>query len=66
MSNLLKIARKQINSYKKELLYLLASANTIHDFCLLAENFYKDNKNEIENIKSKKISRKINKISFTL
>lgn len=66
MSAILKISRENLKSYEDELLYLLASGNTILEFCLLAQIEYENNKNDLENIKLKKYLKRMKNITNAL
>ena len=66
MSTILKLSREKLKLYEDELQYLLANGNAILEFCLLAQIEYKHNKNDIQNIKLKKYSKRIRKITDKL
>ncbi len=57
---------EQLNKYEKNLYYLYASANTIHEFCLSAESEFSNYKNELQKHKLKKINKKLKKITKIL
>ncbi len=66
MNLFLKETRNLIKKYERNLLYLLARGNTILEFCLSAENICKGNKNDLQNIRLKKATKELKKISDIL
>lgn len=66
MSAILKLSREQLKSYEDELLYLLATGNTLLEFCLLTQSEFKENKNDLQNIQLKKYLKRIKKITTIL
>ena len=65
-NNVLNIAKQQLSDYEKQLFYLLATGNTLQEFCIRAKLENTDNKNDIEKLKLKKLSARIQKITMVL
>ena len=66
MSDITKITNDNLNNLKKNLFYALAEGNTICDFCLMVQQEFKENLNDLQKIKLKKYIKKLNLITEIL
>lgn len=66
MSNFLDLIEENFNAVKKDLEYLRAQGNSIHEFCLEGKIAYKKYKKTTEYAKLKKLSAKIKKLTNTI
>lgn len=66
MSNFLDLIEENFNTVKKDLEYLRAQGNTIHEFCLEGKLAYKKYIKTPEYAKLKKLSAKMKKLTFAI
>ncbi len=66
MSNVPEIVKEDIKIFRAKLIYLFGQANTILEFCLLAEQEFKDNNNELQKYAFNKILKKMKHASRVL